>query len=217
MKTRLATLFLAAAALACKVDNNASIQVVALCAPPAETCGTEGGCDAYLASQPFLYLEGGTNYLELFVEMTNQLADNADPSAGRLNTNDAYLEKYRLTYRSAFFNYADYDYPASGILRAGSTSAPIVRLIPETISAPLSAAMAAAGATTGLVEVGLTITGHYASGDSFEVGGVTFPVDVHNDAFPGYTCPNATDTITYVCPNTAQTAAYTCTAAPAAP
>ncbi|ACG71919.1 conserved hypothetical protein [Anaeromyxobacter sp. K] len=217
MKTRLATLLLATAALACTVDNNASIQVVALCAPPEETCATDGGCGAYLASQPFVYLEGGTNFLELFVEMTNQLADNSDPSAGRLNTNDAYLEKYRLSYRSAFFSYSNYDFPASGILRAESTSAPVVRLIPEAISAPMSAAMTNAGVTTGLVEVELTVTGHYASGDSFEVGGVTFPVDVHNDAFPGYACPNATDTITYVCPNTAQTAEYTCTPAATTP
>ncbi|MFY3742880.1 hypothetical protein ACOQFB_03145 [Anaeromyxobacter sp. Red801] len=212
MKTRLATLFLAAAALACTVDNNASIQVVAMCAPPEGTCGTEGGCGTYLASQPFVYLQGGTNHLDMFVEMTNQLPNNADASSGRLNTNDAYLEKYRLSYRSAFFSYADYDYPASGILRAGSTSAPVVRLIPETISAPMSAAMATAGVTLGMVEVELKVTGHYASGDSFEVGGVTFPVDVHNDAFPGYTCPNLTDTL-YVCPNSAQTAAVTCTPA----
>lgn len=217
MKTRLATLLLAAAALACTVDNNASIQVVAMCAPPEDSCGTENGCGTYLASEPFVYLEGGTNHFEMFVEMINQLADNSDASAGRLNTNDAYVEKYRLSYRSAFFNYSDYDYPASGVLKAGSTGAPSVRLIPETISAPMSAAMATAGVTSGLVRVELTVIGHYASGDSFEVGGVEFPVQVHNDAFPGYFCPNATDTITYVCPNVAQTAAYTCTEAATTP
>jgi hypothetical protein len=199
MTTRtLAPLALTFSLLACKADNNASVEIVAICAPPddAVACAGSGECGAILASdRPWVYLEGGTNRLELFMQLDNLMADNSDAAAGRTNTHDAYIQAYRLSYRSAFFNYSGYQHPANVTVRAETSVSPVIPLIPEAISGALSAAMTAQGVTQGLVIVDLEALGELQDGTDVEAGPFAVAVDVHNDAFPGYACPNATDVV----------------------
>lgn len=216
MKTRtLAPLALALSLLACKADNNASVEIVAICAPPDDAlkCAGSAECDMVLASdRPWVYLEGGTNRLEMFMQINNLMEDNSDPAAGRTNTHDAFIQAYRLSYRSAFFNYSGYQHPANVTILAGSSQSPVIPLIPEAISGAISAAMTAQGVTQGLVIVDLELRGELQDGTDIEAGPFPVAVDVHNDAFPGWVCEDPTQVPVKACPNDAQTASVACAA-----
>ncbi|WP_242342626.1 hypothetical protein [Anaeromyxobacter terrae] len=97
MKTRLAALALASLALAC-ADNGGSIQPFAICAPPDDVvCSFKGTCDMQHMG-PLAMDPAQTTQLIVFMQVNNQLADNADLSAGRVNTNDAYVTEYEVEY-----------------------------------------------------------------------------------------------------------------------
>ena len=91
MKTRLPLLTLVLAAAGC-VDNNASIQMVGVCAIPTAGCAfTSGKCSAYEGAQFVYDVVSGTADLDgwnLPVEVKNQVAKGGDGKVS-VNTNDA--------------------------------------------------------------------------------------------------------------------------------
>src|SRR5512138_781996 len=100
MKTRLnrLALLVVAALLACR-KNDASIEIYAVCAPPddAEKCESSGKCDRFLLGRPAVWtrISPGTpptgvyqNDLTLILQVNNQLPNNANGDAFRVNTND---------------------------------------------------------------------------------------------------------------------------------
>lgn len=100
MKTRLAALALATVALAC-ADNGASIQPFAICAPPDDVvCEFQSTCDAEHIG-PLAMDPAQTTQLIVFMQVNNRLPNNEDLSAGRLNTNDAYVTDYEVDYEGA--------------------------------------------------------------------------------------------------------------------
>ncbi len=224
MTTRLAilTCALALVASACTAENHASIELFGLCAPPsdAKTCGLSGTCGQFIASaRPWVYLTVATsatttraNGLEMFTEVRNQLPNNADPSSGRVNTNDATVTGYELDYKSEFYNRTAYFYPANFPVGAAGTFTPVIKFIPDEIALEMANTLPASSAPV-TVEVGVRLHGRYGDDRTFDTGTFPIAVDVYNTTFPGYACPKATDIVTAVCPNVGQTASITCEAA----
>lgn len=100
MKTRLSVLALASLALAC-ADNNASLEMSGICVPP-DSCSFEAKCDAYVMDPTVLDIATApSGVLFLPIEVKNQLADNADISVGRVNTNDAFVQEFEVDWKDA--------------------------------------------------------------------------------------------------------------------
>jgi hypothetical protein len=98
MKTRALAVLLPLLALAgCTADNNVSIQVFKLCSPPVDSCTFQSECELQYIGINVLDL-GQTNTYWSFIEVHNQLQLNDDPTSGRPNTHDAYVEEYTVDY-----------------------------------------------------------------------------------------------------------------------
>jgi hypothetical protein len=224
MKTRAIVLALAAAGLiSCRVNNNVSIEPFGVCAPQddATKCVGSGKCDAWLTGQAHFYPVLGfksltpvptpiSNELVFFMEFKNQLPDNTDLSAGRPNTNDAYIEQYELSFAGGGFTIPDVTISTTAPpVPAGGTATPFVTFIPAETSQIISLQMAGAGLTEVLVDVNVKALGHYANGSKFETGGFKLPVIVHAGIFGGFGCPQG-EVLVAVCPNIGQTATIKC-------
>lgn len=216
MKTRLSVLacVLALASAGC-VDNDASIEILAICAPPedAEQCrGTSGECEMYLASdRPWVYTrrsDGTLNRLEEFVQINNQLPNNADPDVFRANTNDFIAEEYVLEFKGAN-GVPKITHPANFAIPASSSFSPVIPIIPESAMTFISAALPDSTMPR-LVIAEITLRGRLVDGSEIETGVFSVAVDVFDAVFPGFGCPKPTEIVTAVCPNDGQTASVTC-------
>jgi hypothetical protein len=213
MKTRLVLATALALALplgGCR-DNDASVEIFAICAPPddAKKCGTSGSCSSLLASpRLFAYTSVGgvVNQLEAFIEFRNQLPDNTDLELGRLNTNDFIGEDYLLSF-SGVAGLSDVIFPANFTVPADSSSTPVVTLIPQVTMAQLSTALAAG--QTALVVVELRARGHLVDGSQIETGPYEVAVEVIDASYTPIGCTTAGD-VRFYCPNIGQTASTTC-------
>jgi hypothetical protein len=222
MKPSLAPLLVALAvgAVGCQRDNDASVEIFTLCLPPddAKACGTDGTCEAMLASpRPFVFttVNGRLNALEMFVQVNNQLLPNGDPELGRVNTNDFVGGDYLLSF-GGLPNLSDVVFPANVTVAANSSSTPVIPLIPMSTMQQIIATAPAGSASVVIVEVRLR--GELRDGSEVETGPFTVAVDVFNaDFVPA--CPNPGD-LAFFCPNAGQTASLVCetpTAPPAVP
>src|SRR5512143_2713466 len=166
MKTRLAALATAAAlgALAgaggC-VDNRASIQLQAICAPPA-TCTFTEKCDAQYIGYPALDKGASPNdTLWLTLQVANQLPNNQNLDTGRLNTNNAHVDEVAIEFEGGLTGTqttgSNYEIPAEGT---------------SVISTQLDLAAAAAGEVLARIRA----RGYLDDGTRFETG--EFPVTV---------------------------------------
>jgi hypothetical protein len=102
MNTRLAPAVLALALLAGCRDNAASIEIFETCLPPAPDT-TTGQCayPATCAAQPlgtYMIDLAGTDILSAVMQVNNQLANNAKPDTGQVNTNDAHVDTFTVSY-----------------------------------------------------------------------------------------------------------------------
>lgn len=220
MKTRLVALAaLALAASACTVDNHASVQIVAICAPPedASDCGTDGTCARSLASdRSVVYTidsSGFTNSLQMFMQVNNQTLNNADAATGRANTNDFVIEDYVVAFGgvgaipSMTIPAGAFTVPAEG------SNTPIVRLIPEAAMEYIITNLPpfTDGDPPTVATVDLRLRGRFVNGDRLETGVFRAAVEVRNAFFPGFACP-AGEVVIAICPNDGQTASITCEA-----
>lgn len=214
MKTRLAALASLLALVAGCADDRASIEIFGICAPPADAavCGGTAPCDRYLASdRPFVYVTVGglTNRLEEFIQINNQVPNNENLDVGRVNTNDFIAEEYVFNFQGVP-GVSEVRHPANFTVAAGGVFSPVVPIIPEAAMLQLRAALGAV--PQALVVVEMKVRGHLVGGHEIESGPFDIAVDVVNQDFPGFACPNATDVVTAVCPNNGQTASITCEA-----
>jgi hypothetical protein len=212
----LAAALLALALAGCR-DDLATIELFAICAPPddAEACGTTGSCEAVLASprlQVFTSVTSGAitvvNQLEAFVQVNNQLPDNADRDLGRVNTNDFIGEAYLIHFRGVP-GLSDVVYPANFTVAAESSSTPVIPIIPQSTMIQLRGAMA--DDTTALVVAEVRIRGHFIDGSEIETESFDVAVDVTDSSFIPAGCPTAGD-LRFYCPNAGQTASTECKA-----
>jgi len=196
MKTRLAALALATLALAC-ADNGASIEPFAICAPPEEECVFSSECDLQFIGR--LALDQAVSpQLWIFIQVNNQLPVNGDLSAGRVNTNDAFVTEYEVEYEGA---------------ASGSSMGRLQSVVPASGSAVISVFLQPPPAT-GEVVAKLRLKGNYADQSDFETAEFEIPITVCQGClgFPG--CPVG-EVLTSVCPPTAGQSpiAVTCEAA----
>lgn len=80
---------------ACTVDNNASLAWGPICFP-SDDCTFESTCGAQYIG-PYL-VDPANGLLELFVQVNNQRADNADETTGNVNTATAYIREYEIEF-----------------------------------------------------------------------------------------------------------------------
>jgi len=214
MKIRALAALLPLLALAgCTEDNNVSVQVFAICAPPESDCSFSGECGA--KTLDVLRLDVGvTSAYWAFIEVHNQLLDNTDVSAGRGNTHDAYVEEYAIEYEVqggaiALPSITDQVVSGPSIVPAEGTSVVSVFPIPPAIGQRLAMSVAAGAGVEVIAKVRLR--GFYADQSRFETAEFPIPIVVCNGCVGAPTCADATQVVVGVCPQPGQTpASVTC-------
>jgi hypothetical protein len=185
MKTRLAALALASLALAC-ADNGASVEPFAICAPPEDACVFAAECDMQYIGQ--LALDTSvSSFLWIFVQLNNQLPNNADLSAGRVNTNDAFVTEYEVEYEGAATGSSMGRVPSSVVPASGSA---VISVLLQPPAVP------------GGVLAKLRLKGKYADQSSFETAEFEIPITICQGCLGVPACP-AGETLKSVCPPTA--------------
>lgn len=166
MKTRAATLVSAALLLGALAgaggcaDNRASISVQMICTP-TEDCAFAPTCDTQ-ALGPAVYdrtTAGGA--LVLFLQVANQLPNNADLATGRVNTNDAHVDEIVTELEGAV---------------AGVVSVGINTYVPAGGTAVVETIIPIPLGLDGEALANVRLRGYYDHGDRFETG--EFPVTV---------------------------------------
>lgn len=220
MSTRIALFAIAFAAVAagCTAEDRASLEWGPICFPEdAEACGTSGECEKVLAStRPFVYTNATdafsavvfNNQLDLFVQFNNQLPNNADETAGRVNTNDAVIEEYRLDFSVPGLSIPSASYPAYAVIPAASSQTPIVPVIPAATLQIIEGLIA----TTAVVTVDIVARGRLMDGTEFEAGPQQFAVDVIDGTAARPGCSTAGEVVVAVCPHEGQSASVACAA-----
>jgi len=168
-------------------DDRASIQIQAICAP-SDDCTFSGRCDMQYIGFPTLDVATSlTGRLWLFLQVENQLPDNEDLDAGRLNTNDAHIDETTIEYDGAPF-------PPVAIgsnfsVQAGETAVVSVDAIPQPLDA-----LTVLAAYEGEVVARVRFRGYYDDATRFETGEFPITIRVCNGCAPvacagAGTCP----------------------------
>ncbi len=174
----IAALALALSGAAGCAPDRMSLEPYCVCAMP-DNCSFSGGCDACsLGTQT----GNGTAPLYAAIELRNQAPNNEDLKVGRVNTNDAHVTGYAVTFAGggpAGFTV----YEGTQPVPAGGSGVVIVKLAP----------IGAVGKYTSQV----SFIGYYDNGREFETE--PFPVGVEIVSTATFPC-SGTDVD--VCPGT---------------
>ncbi len=176
MKTRIASLLPLLALAAC-AKNNASVEIAAVCAPPkdASKCSFSSKCDMVNIGYNAIDVGVAGASLWLFLQVNNQLPNNENLQTGRLNTNDAWVNEYEITFDVGL---SDVTGPVPGgasLVPAGGSTVISILPIDATAAATLATAVPAGA---GINIVGhLRLKGVYADTTAFETG--VFDVAIH--------------------------------------
>jgi hypothetical protein len=213
MTTRtLAAALLAAALSGCAADF-APVAIYEICAPPEPdattgVCVYPATCEASLAGSPRLDVQTALVDFRLPVQLNNSLVNNASTADGRINTNDAFIESFEMTYTGASVNPVTIDV-AITVPAAGSAGA-LLPLIPQAYFAALTPPPS----TTTSILVNVRGHGKLTSQDSFTTAWFQVPVTICAGCLAGDFCPGQ---IMASCPGSAlgatspgQTASVTC-------
>ncbi len=221
MKTRnLAAAVLALGLSACAAEYSA-VGIQAICAPPdpdttSGACVYPATCDATFAGTPVLDVATAILDFRLPLQINNLLEDNSS-GPGRINTNDAFIQSFEITYDGASLQ--PWSVPAAVTVPTAGSSGALVSLIPSQYFASIPAA---GGAARTKLLVNVRALGILASQSSFTTAWFAIPVDVCSGCLDFVLCPDST-TVLATCPSTApgqsspgQSASFTCIAAAAA-
>ncbi len=212
---------LAAAALAASLSACSSefsgINIYETCAPPLPDqttgqCLYTATCAATLASTPTLDVTTAQLDFRLPIQVNNDLVDNSSPTDGRINTNNATVQSWEITYTGAALagvNLATFvRVPTTG------SASELIHLIPVAYFG----ALAPAGSGTTTIVVNVRGHGKLDSQDSFTTAWAKIPVQVCAGCLAGDFCPGS---IMASCPSAAagatspgQTATVTCITPP---
>jgi hypothetical protein len=214
MNARLSTLLFVLVLGGC-LDNRVPIEFYGLCGFPtdANTClAPAGKCATYQNGQLYLYYEQLSS-LDMVAELHNQRPDNSSNLDGRSNTANGRITEYRFKFSASpplplsarTLPYLSTPIPANG------TSTVWVPVLPFETVAELRAAVG----YNGYISVEITPRGQYGDGTTFEVAGMTFPVQVYSGVPPTDTCSDPADTLV-TCPSPFQTHSSACGAVAAA-
>jgi hypothetical protein len=197
---------LAAVLSGCPLENEASIQFYAVCYPPAPdtttgACVYSESCEAVALGT--FWADVATVYQGVApIEIRNQLPSNADESIGRVNTNIAYIQQFRLEFvlpGSGFTLPEEWVDANVTVPTSGSTVALVPVLPPSivTVLGPLA---------YDHLMVNIRAVGQYADDRYFETGPFKVPVDICRGCYVSGGCATAV----IACPQEGQYAAYDC-------
>jgi hypothetical protein len=229
MKTRAFTLLFAASLATGCVDNDASVLIDAVCYPPEPQngqCVVSNSCDLFLTGIPFVDLKATGNSFVLPIQFQNQLPDNANASAGSTNTNIAFVDELRFTYRGPPIIAAT-DQDGDGDVDADDHKP---ALLLEEVTAPMTSFSIGPGGTAVAwmeliaptvgntlvpiqerrVTIEVSAAGHYNHGGSFETGPFQLVADMCRGCLPPAATPCAVGEIYTACPQPGQTSNFTC-------
>jgi hypothetical protein len=177
MKTRT----LAAAALALGLSACAAefspVGIFAICSPPdpdatTGSCLYPATCDTVFAGTPVLDAQVAQVDFRLPVQIDNSMTDNANAVDGRINTNDAYIQSFEMTYSGAAL--PPWSVGAAITVPTAGSSGAVLRLI-RVADFP---ALAPAGSATTNIVVNVRAHGVLTSQDSFTSAWFKIPVTV---------------------------------------
>ncbi|MFL5444667.1 MAG: LEA type 2 family protein [Myxococcales bacterium] len=205
MKTRLATLLPLLALAAC-ADNNASVHLAAICAPPddASACEFNATCEAQYIG--FTQLDVAlANKLWLLVQVDNQTPNNSKGDAFRTNTNDAFVQEYEIEYPGTGFPTARGPIPGSARVPAAGSAVISLPAVDEATTTRVANALPLVGSQIdGVAQVKLR--GVYADTTSFVTGVFEIPIRACRGCLPVLGCPTLGDVLVF-CPQDGQTPA----------
>ncbi len=177
-----------AGAAGCAPDRMV-LEPFCICTMP-DTCEFADTCDACLIGTPAF--NPGLGYpLTLAIQLNNQSPNNEDLTVGRLNTNDAHVTGYTVTYTGGG--------PGSMTLYSGN------QVVTAGASNVVWIAVAPAGAPAGRYTAEVSFIGYYDNGREFE----TEPFPVGLDVNPAYVF-GCSGTDVDVCPGTGAQANHAC-------
>jgi len=177
MKTRtLAAAALALGLSACAAEFNA-VNIFAICSPPdpdtaTGTCLYPATCETVFAGTPVLDVTTALVDFRMPVQINNELLDNSLPADGRINTNDATIQSFEMTYSGVSIQ--PWTVGAAITVPTTGSSGAVLRLIQV---ADFPALVPPAGATTNLV-VNVRAHGILTSQNSFTTAWFKIPVAV---------------------------------------
>ncbi len=132
---------------------NAAVEVQAICYP-TDDCTFGSTCDKVLIGDPAT----STGTVTLFVQVGNQLANNANANTMRVNTNDAHVDEIQI------------ESPTGAITKIGTN-----QLVPAKGSTIVGVTLTGMS-TTGLSVSTVIMRGFFDDGTRFETG--DFPIAV---------------------------------------
>lgn len=172
----LATAALALGLSACSAEF-APVYIYAICTPPDPdttngSCLYPAECETVFAGTPVLDVTTAQVDFRMPVQISNLLTDNSSAVDGRVNTNDAFIESFEMTYAGATLE--PWTVAASITVPTSGSSGAVLRLIPV---AYFPALVPPAASTTNLV-VNVRARGILTSQDSFTTAWFQVPVAV---------------------------------------
>jgi hypothetical protein len=178
------------------------VSIAGICTPPSPDAATlsclyPASCDTYFAGSAVLdVLTNQATALDFRVpvEIDNALPNNADTANGRVNTNDAQIQSFEVTYPGS--SLGSWNVPGTVTVRAAGTSGAVLRLI-QAKDFPV---IAPAGAATRQMVVSVRAHGVLGSQDSFTTAWFDVPVTVCNNCLSGNPCPTG-KTYVAACPS----------------
>ena len=172
----LAAAVLALGLSACAAEFS-GVGIHAICAPPdpdstTGACLYPATCDTVLAGTPVLDVTTAQVDFRLPVQINNLLVDNSNAADGRINTNDAFIQSFEMTYTGAAVD--PWTVGAAITVPTGGSSGAVLRLIPVAYFS----ALAPAGSATSNIQVNVRAHGVLSSQDSFTTAWFNVPVAI---------------------------------------
>jgi hypothetical protein len=199
MKIRtLAAVALALGLSACSAEFS-PVGVFAICSAPVPdttngSCLYPATCDTVFGGTPVLDVTTAQLDFRLPVQINNTLTDNSSTTNGRINTNDAYIQSFEMTYAGAPLQ--PWTIAASITVPTAGSSGAVLRLIPVEYFP----ALVPPGASTLSVLVNVRAHGVLASQSSFTTAWFQVPVSVCAGCLASsFTC--ATGAVLVSCPS----------------
>jgi len=198
MKTR--TLAAAAIALglsACSAEFS-PVGIFQICKPPDPdtangSCLYPATCEAGLAGTPVLDVTTAQLDFRLPVQIDNALLDNSLAADGRINTNNAHIQSFEMTYTGVAL--APWSVGAATTVPTAGSAGAVLRLIPVAYFTSL----ATAGSAFTNIVVNVRAHGVLDSQDSFTTAWFKIPVSVCSGCLAtSFTCADLAVLVT--CP-----------------
>ncbi len=207
-----AALTVALATLGCAGQDDVSVQTQFVCAPAEDPmdCAPDGECERFLTGQAFAYttVGGFDNSLSFYFQIANQRPPNEDESAGSLNSADALLTEYDLSFIWEGTVIGRGTVPiVNATIPAEGTITPFATVIPASVMNFIRTNWPSADPAI-LGEVNIRFKGHFRGGGEFETGDFLLPVQIINADYSIPTC-TAPDVLVY-CPNLGATGTTDC-------